>query len=483
MEERKLYSILTIKFLRIGFGIRPIRNAIFSYLDRYAFNSIVKNSTNNRLKKVQEDKYAMVSAIISAGKRGFNKKLIGDNAGRRLFDILFGRTFMKTSENFYGFCEKYGMHPPSFLVLSPTSACNLRCEGCYANISDTRGVTLPYSVVRRILREKIDLWGSHFTVISGGEPFLYRSEGKSIFDIFRENLDQVFLVYTNGTLFDEESAKILGELGNVTPAISVEGFEEETDRRRGKGTFRRIMEGMEYLRKYGVPFGISTTATRENCEVLTSEEFWDFFFNKAGALYQWVFQYMPIGREHQVDMMVTPAQRMRMYERTWKAIREKKYFIADFWNCGTASDGCIAAGAAYGGGYIYITWTGDVTPCVFNPFRVDNIIDVYNRGGDLNSVLFSPYFEDIRKWQRQYYDDRFLDEMGNLIAPCPIRDHFKELKQILIKHGAVPVDPVDAELIQDEEIEKKIDEYDTRFMNLSNPVWERDYIRANSGRS
>ena len=482
MKEQKLRSLLQTKLLETGFRVKPIRNAIFQYLDHYAFNSIVKGNTNHRLRKVQEDKYAMVSAIINAGKRGLNEKLIGENVSKRFFDNLFGKSFMKTNEHFYEFCEKYGMHPPSFLVLSPTAACNLRCEGCYANSSEAQRSTLPYSIVKRVLREKVDLWGSHFTVISGGEPFLYRSEGKNIFDIFKENLDQVFLVYTNGTLCDEETAKILGELGNVTPAISVEGFEEETDRRRGKGTFKKIVEGMEYLKKHGVPFGISTTATRENWDVLTDEKFWDFFFNQMGALYQWIFQYMPIGRSHRVDMMVTPEQRMKMYERTWRAIRERKYFIADFWNCGVASDGCISAGAAYGGGYIYVTWTGDVTPCVFNPFKVDNIIDVYKKGGNLNTVLFSPYFEDIRRWQRRYYDDKPLDEMGNLIAPCPIRDHFKELKQILIKHKAVPVDPVDTKLLQDGKLEEKIHEYDTAFMKLSDPVWEKDYIKANSNR-
>ena len=97
-------------------------------------------------------------------------------------------------------------------------------------------------------------------------------------------------------------------------------------------------------------------------------------------------------------------------------------------------------------------------------------------------MLFSPYFEDIRRWQRRYYDDKPLDEMGNLIAPCPIRDHFKELKQILIKHKAVPVDPVDTKLLQDGKLEEKIHEYDTAFMKLSDPVWEKDYIKANSNR-
>jgi MoaA/NifB/PqqE/SkfB family radical SAM enzyme len=36
-----------------------------------------------------------------------------------------------------------------------------------------------------------------------------------------------FLFFTNGTLITKEVAEKLAQLGNVTPAISVEGFEKE----------------------------------------------------------------------------------------------------------------------------------------------------------------------------------------------------------------------------------------------------------------
>jgi len=52
----------------------------------------------------------------------------------------------------------------------------------------------------------------------------------------------------------------------------------------------------------------------------------------------------------------------------------------------------------------------------------------------------------------------------------------------MIKHKAVPVDPVDTKLLQDGKLEEKIHEYDTAFMKLSDPVWEKEYIKANSNR-
>jgi MoaA/NifB/PqqE/SkfB family radical SAM enzyme len=187
-------------------------------------------------------------------------------------------------------------------------------------------------------------------VISGGEPTMWRSQGKGILDLARAHQDNYFLMYTNGTLINETFARELAEVGNITPAISVEGFEKETDARRGEGTHRKIREAFGNLKKAGVPFGISVTATRFNAEQLMSDAFIDTYFEEQGALYGWIFQYMPIGRKFTLDLMVTPEQRAWMYEREQRLIRERKIFMADFWNSGALSDGCISAGR--GGGYV-----------------------------------------------------------------------------------------------------------------------------------
>jgi len=113
---------------------------------------------------------------------------------------------------------------------------------------------------------------------------MYRSERKDLFDILRENQDQYFMMYTNGTLIDREAARRLAELGNLTPVISVEGWERETDARRGQGVFTRILQAMENLRACGVSFGISMTATRENAEIILSDGLIDYYFKEQGAI-------------------------------------------------------------------------------------------------------------------------------------------------------------------------------------------------------
>jgi len=61
-------------------------------------------------------------------------------------------------------------------------------------------------------------------------------------------------MYTNGTLIDKKMAKRMADLGNVVPQVSVEGFEKETDARRGKGVFKKILRAFENMREAGVPF-------------------------------------------------------------------------------------------------------------------------------------------------------------------------------------------------------------------------------------
>lgn len=39
---------------------------------------------------------------------------------------------------------------------------------------------------------------------SGGKPLVFKNEGKTIFDLAKEHNDTFFLMYTNGTLINEE---------------------------------------------------------------------------------------------------------------------------------------------------------------------------------------------------------------------------------------------------------------------------------------
>ena len=130
------------------------------------------------------------------------------------------------------------------------------------------------------------------------------------------------------------SSIIFAELGNVAPAISVEGFEEDTDYRRGKGVYKKILTAIDHLRNEGVLYGISFTATRLNADNILHDDFIDEFFDTQGAAFAWMFQYMPIGRGPDFDLMITPEQRKNLWHREWEIIKDKGIFFIDFWNGG-----------------------------------------------------------------------------------------------------------------------------------------------------
>jgi len=465
-----------VEILKYATSLTYFRPMAVKILENYAYHRLIEVNNNGDPENVQRDKLAMLKAMINSVEIGLSHGYIGSNARKKLAEVFLQKIIFKRSKARQLFADRYGINPPGFIVLSPTARCNLRCKGCYAGSDSSQKATLPYATVDRILKEKVELWGSHFTVISGGEPFLYRDQGKTLLDIFEKHNDQYFLVYTNGTLITPDVARRLGELGNVTPAISVEGFEQETDNRRGKGTFNRILKAFENLHCAKVPFGISTTAFKHNSERILDEEFIDFFFKQQGALYQWVFQYMPIGRSYTLDMMVTPEQRQRMYERTWELVRERNLFIADFWNSGTVTNGCISAGGADGAGYFYIDWNGSVAPCAFNPFSNHNINNVYAKGGNLNTVVFGKLFKDIRKWQSEYFNDRPNHLKGNLLVPCPIRDHHEKMRTIIDKVNAVPIDESGAIALEDSAYRKGMAEYGDKIGCLSSHLWEKRYL-------
>ena len=451
-----------------------LRSIALKEAEKKLYTNLVVKNPDGRPRQVQEDKYYVLRNMFHSIDKALSDNRISPEVRRALLKILIGKIILGENTNRMAFEKAYGHKPPAFLTISPTKRCNLHCIGCYASSSAANAERLEYDLVSRIIEEKTKLWGSHFTVISGGEPLMWKSQGKDIIDLAAVHKDNYFLMYTNGTLIDEKTAQRLAKVGNITPAVSVEGFEKETDARRGKGVHKKILRAFKCMREAGVPFGISITATRNNAELVLSEEFMDYYFEQQGAVYGWIFQYMPIGREYTLDLMVTPEQRKWMFEQEQHLVRDKKLFIADFWNSGAVSNGCISAGRP--GGYFYIDWNGTATPCVFFPYSVHNIKEVYENGDNLNTILFSPFFRAIRQWQNDYSYMKPAAEVGNQIVPCAIRDHHEVARGVIEKYKAKPEDKQAEAALKDKGYYKGLLEYGKKVKEITDPIWEAQYV-------
>ena len=123
------------------------------------------------------------------------------------------------------------------------------------------------------------------------------------------------LAFANGTLIDEEFADEIKRVKNFVPAISIEGFEEATDARRGKGTFARVVNATKSLKERHLLFGLSCCYTSQNVDVMGSEEYFDFMVD-VGAKFVWFFLFMPIGVDSTPELMVSAEQRRFMFERS-----------------------------------------------------------------------------------------------------------------------------------------------------------------------
>jgi len=326
------------------------------------------------------------------------------------------------------------------------------------------------------MHEAKQLWGLPLFVFSGGEPLLYRSQGHDVLDAVARHPDCLFLVFTNGTRIDEATASRMESLANITPAISVEGMQEETDARRGRGQFERTLNAMALLRKAGVPFGISATMTKTNFEEILSDRFVDFFFHQQGAFYGFFFQYMPIGRGADPSRMPTPAQRLEAWRRGWALMERKRIFVFDFWNHGPMVGGCMSAGRQ--GGYLHIDWEGRVMPCVFAPYAVADMHSVYARGETLADVWNAPFLRAIREWQYEYgYGGRPVPTLnGNWLRPCPVRDHYAKFRQWAGQYCPEPGDEAACLALQSASYLDSMRRYDGELKDAADRIWAEEYV-------
>jgi len=457
---------------------RIARRILLPQLEKEIYQKLYANRSGE-LEGIKQKQYNWVKALVAGVARNLDRGIIQKNVLKRLVQVLVKGAFHENREDFRRNLDQYksvyGVDAPTFFVISPSQRCNLNCKGCYAGSHAGTSPTLEYHRIEHLIREFHEEANGRFIVLSGGEPLMYKSEGKTLLDLAKQFPDMFFMFYSNGTLIDQAVADKFAGLGNLIPCISVEGFEYETDQRRGRGVYQKILAALSNLRSAGVPIILSVTSTSQNTDLLLKDEFYDFYFRDQGASYMWQFQFMPIGRGKEVfELMPTPEQRVRLYRKWEYLLNEKKYCVADFWNSGVLTEGCIAYGRR--GGYLYIDWNGNVMPCVFVPYVVDNIIRAQDEGRNLASILKSPMLVNGRNWQRRYALDH-LDDPQNMLMPCSIRDHYKNFRTNIITTENRGEDPYSDAILKDIGYYQRMIEYDKELSSLTEPIWEEEYLK------
>ncbi|MDO4534695.1 MAG: radical SAM protein [Clostridium perfringens] len=280
--------------------------------------------------------------------------------------------------------ENNGEHIPVFLMASITSNCNLFCKGCFARANNYCGETkrkmLSSEKWEEIFNEAKEL-GVAFIILLGGEPLMR----KDVIEKASKIKDIVFPVFTNGTMINDDYFKLFNDNRNLVPMLSIEGNMEETDERRGEGTYNNLVKVMKKFKDKGILFGASITITTKNIGKVTSLNFVSDLYEKGCKAITFV-EYVPVTEESR-SLAPTDGERIILEKRQME-LREKfqDIVILSFPGDEKYSGGCIAAGR----GFFHINIDGAAEPCPFAPFS-----DITLENSTLREALKSKLFKEL----------------------------------------------------------------------------------------
>ncbi|MEM1486136.1 radical SAM protein [Oscillospiraceae bacterium PP1C4] len=278
--------------------------------------------------------------------------------------------------------EKHGLQVPPYMIISITNRCNLHCKGCYSK-AQHRPVEkeMSHDKLRSVIREARDL-GVSFIFLAGGEPLMR----PDILDIANDFPEVIFPLFTNGLLITDEIITRLQNQKNVIPVISMEGYETETDSRRGTGVYGCLQGTLEKMKHSGIFYGLSFTVSRTNFETLTDEEFINKLMASGCQLFFFV-EYIPV-KEATEDLVITDDQRTELAAILDSFKTKFSGLFVSFPGDEEIFGGCLSAGR----GFIHVSAEGDLEPCPFAPYSDANLKDL-----TLEEALQSELLSRIRQ--------------------------------------------------------------------------------------
>ncbi|NLV59775.1 MAG: radical SAM protein [Clostridiales bacterium] len=270
-----------------------------------------------------------------------------------------------------------GIQVPPIMIISTTEVCNLSCAGCYACCHEKKsGEEMSHEQVEKLLDEASEL-GVSIVMLAGGEPLL----SHDWLETMGCHEEMLGIVFTNGTLFDENRCKWFDGHRHMIPTFSLEGNQLQTDTRRGAGVYEKVNEAMIHLLKGGIPFGISLTVTSQNIDSLLREESVREYIHKGCRLFMFV-EYVPVEKGSE-PMVLSKADKKRLNDFAVASGKQYPALFIPFPGDEERYDGCLAAGR----GFVYVSADGDLEPCPFAPFSDTNLKHVTLREGLTSGLL------------------------------------------------------------------------------------------------
>ena len=157
------------------------------------------------------------------------------------------------------YCRLFKIDKPLFIVLVTNNSCNFKCIYCYGDYGNRKGI--PDFSTKKLLEviDQLKKMGTKILTLHGGESLLRKDFGEIL--NYAKLKGFYVSLNSNGTLVPKrvEELKCLDNL-----CISLDGSEENNDKNRGAGSFKKAMAAIEIGRKNKIPLVVSATLTKQN---------------------------------------------------------------------------------------------------------------------------------------------------------------------------------------------------------------------------
>ena len=186
-------------------------------------------------------------------------------------------------------------------MLNPASGlCNMRCKYCFYMDEMQKRATenfgfMSVQVLQNTLRTALAACTRHCSIVfQGGEPTLagldfFRTAVQLAEELNVNRCSISYSLQTNGLLIDEDWCRFLAE-HHFLVGVSLDGPRDLHDANRvdlqGKGTFQRVMNALQLLKKFHVDTNILAVLTRAGCR--NYRKIHTFFLRNAFAYQQFI---------------------------------------------------------------------------------------------------------------------------------------------------------------------------------------------------
>ncbi len=257
--------------------------------------------------------------------------------------------------------------------------CNLKCLHCYQENHkpiqlEFDKLVIIYKQFKELLNKK-EMKG-HIN-ITGGEPlcnpYLFK-----LLDLIKGDSDLItFSILTNGTLINEKISKKIKSYNPLYVQVSLEGGKKTNDYIRGKGTYKKVAEGIVNLRKENIFTSISFTATSLNYKEFPKVV---RYARKYGVNNVWSDRFIPLGDSDKSLALNYEQTReyleiMNKERNKLKKVKNNNTTISMYRALQFQMTNDFAYGCTAGDTLLTVMENGDLVPCRRMPITIGNLFD------------------------------------------------------------------------------------------------------------